>query len=454
VKSPSEGRRDVRVILAGLLMAGLCLASFPQTAAARRRRPSPSSVQSFDSVKPRLLNADTNPALRFPIAYIYRAFGPGISFGWLDITRKEVRYVAEQPASQTGKGFETTRAEIRESKIDKSGFLHLETSKGKYTIFYMPDHTWGDIRTGFFSNGYMEVVPYSKINRTGSGVIQQTLRDFDKMVAAVEPPPPPLPEVSLVVAPLTVEKGHPVTLSWTSTHATSAELEPGVGKVAPTGTTSVTAQETTDFVVTASGPGGTGTATAHVTVTAPPPAAPPTLILVDPAVETSGQTLEVHKEMLSIRGVATDEAGLPMVTINGVEATMKPRGAHSAEFWSDPAKLQAGENEFKIVATGPHGAQARVNFIARYSPPAPPPAPPAAPTAAQAPPNPKALSMQDILDLLKNFVPSERVANLVTQFGLKFTPTTEDVDAIRKAGGAPALIEALQQAETPAKPTP
>jgi hypothetical protein len=429
---------------------GLCGGNLCETAAAKKKRPEPASEQSFESVKPQLLNADTIPTLRFPIAYIYRSFGPGLSFGWLDITRENVRYVADLPPQQAGKGFETTRAQIRETKIDKSGFLRLETSKGKFTIFYMPNHAWGDIRTGFFSNGYMGVIPYVKINRTGSGVIQQTLQDFDKMVAAVRPPPPPLPEVSLVVAPLTVKKGQPVTLSWTSTHATSAELEPGVGKVAPTGTTSVIAGETTDYVVTASGPGGTRTATAHVTVTAPPPAAPPTLILVDPAIETAGQTLEVHNATFSIRGVATDVAGLPTVTINGVEATMKPRGTHSAEFWSDPAKLPAGETPYKIVATGPDGAQASFSFIARFTPPPPPPAPP----AAKAPPNPKALSLQDILDLLRNFVPSDRVADLVKQFGLKFTPTEDDLNMIREAGGAAALIDALQQAETPAKPTP
>lgn len=435
-------------------MAVVCLTIFSATAAAKRRRTSPPVEQSFDSVKPQLLHADSHPTLRFPVSYIYRAFGPGISYGWLDITQEKVHYLAVGPAKRAGHEFDFTLAEIRGTKLSKTGLLSINTREGNFTVFYLPEHGWGDIRTGFFANGYGEVFPYSKMNRYGTTVIRQTLQGFDKMVARVKPPPPPRPVVNLVAAPLTVRKGQPVTLSWTSANATSADLEPGVGKVAPTGTTSVIAEETTDYTVTATGAGGTRTAAAHVTVTAPLPAAPPTLILVDPAVETSGETLELHKDTLSIRGVATDEAGLPTVTINGAEATMKPRGNHSAEFWSDPAKLQAGENKFTVVATGPHGAQARVNFIARYVPPAPPPAPVAAPPPVQTTANPKALTLQDILDLLKNFVPSERVSNLVNQFGLKFTPTEDDLKTIRQAGGTEELIETLSKAKNPSQPKP
>ncbi len=443
-------RKSLRAALAGLLIGGLGMGIFCQPAAAVRRR-TPVVPQSFDSVKPQLLNAGSNPTLRFPIAYIYRSFGPGLSYGWLDITREKVRYTPQLPPARVGKGFEFTSAEMRKAKFEKSGFLQFETSQGKFTIFYMPEHAWQDIRTGFFSNGYGGVFPYVKMNRYGTSVIQEAVEGFDKMVARVTPPPPPPPVVNLVAAPQSVEKGQPVTLSWTSTHSTGADLEPGIGKVAPTGTTSVMPEQTTDYTVTATGPGGSVSASAHVTVKAPPPAAPPTLILVDPAVETSGQKLEVHNEMFSIRGVATDQEGLPTVTINGVATAMKPRGAHSAEFWSDPAKLQAGDNQFQIVATGPHGVQAHLNFVAHYAPPAPPPAP--KPVAKPAP-NPQALSLPDIVDLLKNFVPSERVADLIKQFGLKFVPTEDDLDAIRKAGGSSVLIDAVRQAGAAEQPKP
>lgn len=99
-----------------------------------------------------------------------------------------------------------------------------------------------------------------------------------KHVAAPPTPPPPAPTpaptVSLNAEPNTVEKGQSVTLSWTSQNATDLELQPGVGKVQPQGSTTVTPQESTTYTLTATGPGGTRTATARVTVTAPPPPPP------------------------------------------------------------------------------------------------------------------------------------------------------------------------------------
>ena len=53
------------------------------------------------------------------------------------------------------------------------------------------------------------------------------------------------------------------------------DLEPGVGKVQASGSSSVTPQDSTTYTITATGPGGTTSATARVTVTIPPPPPPP-----------------------------------------------------------------------------------------------------------------------------------------------------------------------------------
>jgi len=73
-----------------------------------------------------------------------------------------------------------------------------------------------------------------------------------------------------------VQIGESVTLSWSSTNATELNLAPGVGRVAPEGSTAVSPTESTTYVITATGPGGSADANARVTVTpkpAPPPAA-------------------------------------------------------------------------------------------------------------------------------------------------------------------------------------
>lgn len=107
-----------------------------------------------------------------------------------------------------------------------------------------------------------------------------------KKVAAPPPAPAPAPApakptVTLNAAPGTINAGETVTLTWSSTNATDLDLQPGVGKVAPEGSTPVTPGESTTYTITASGPGGTETANARVTVTppAPPPAPAPQLSL-------------------------------------------------------------------------------------------------------------------------------------------------------------------------------
>ncbi|HXQ25580.1 MAG TPA: peptidoglycan-associated lipoprotein Pal [Candidatus Acidoferrales bacterium] len=96
-----------------------------------------------------------------------------------------------------------------------------------------------------------------------------------KKVAATPPAPPPVPAaqptVTLNASPTTVTSGQTVTLSWSSTNATDLDIEPGIGKVAPQGSTPANPVQSTTYTITATGPGGSATATAHVDVNAPPP---------------------------------------------------------------------------------------------------------------------------------------------------------------------------------------
>ncbi len=93
--------------------------------------------------------------------------------------------------------------------------------------------------------------------------------------AAPPPAPPPAasPTVTLQAAPTSIQKGESATLTWSSTNATQLTLEPGLGTVAPEGSTKVSPPESTTYTVTATGPGGTADATASVTVVQPPPPA-------------------------------------------------------------------------------------------------------------------------------------------------------------------------------------
>jgi peptidoglycan-associated lipoprotein len=71
-----------------------------------------------------------------------------------------------------------------------------------------------------------------------------------------------------------VQKGESVTLTWSSTNATTLSLSPGVGNVAAEGSTRVTPSDSTTYTITATGPGGNADANVRISVTVPPPPPP------------------------------------------------------------------------------------------------------------------------------------------------------------------------------------
>ena len=82
------------------------------------------------------------------------------------------------------------------------------------------------------------------------------------------------PTVTLDTDRSSIEAGQSVYLRWNSSNASDVDIEPGVGKVALAGATSVSPRESTTYTLTAIGPGGIKTATTYVGVTAPPPPPP------------------------------------------------------------------------------------------------------------------------------------------------------------------------------------
>ena len=98
-----------------------------------------------------------------------------------------------------------------------------------------------------------------------------------QVTAPPSAPPPPAaaqPTVSLQASPTAVEKGDAATLSWTSTDATQLTIAPDVGTVPAEGQKSVSPAASTTYTITASGPGGSATASARITVATAAPAAP------------------------------------------------------------------------------------------------------------------------------------------------------------------------------------
>jgi hypothetical protein len=95
-----------------------------------------------------------------------------------------------------------------------------------------------------------------------------------KPIAAAQLAPPASPSVALSASPASAPAGQQVTLTWSSTNATSITLEPSMGHVAAQGSTTVRPSQSTTYTVIATGPGGSAHASAQVVITqAPAPAA-------------------------------------------------------------------------------------------------------------------------------------------------------------------------------------
>jgi peptidoglycan-associated lipoprotein len=80
--------------------------------------------------------------------------------------------------------------------------------------------------------------------------------------------PPPAPTASLSANPDAIEAGQSTTLTWRTENATDVALD-ALGAVDASGSRDVTPGQSTTYRLTAKGPGGTQTATARVTVSAP-----------------------------------------------------------------------------------------------------------------------------------------------------------------------------------------
>jgi len=184
-----------------------------------------------------------------------------------------------------------------------------------------------------------------------------------------------------------------------------------------------------------------GPAAAIHAVAPPATGAAPTIVLVDPSVVDSGEAVDVTISTLTIRGVVTDPSGIPAVTINGNPTGLRPKGPQAAAFTSDPIQLHPGENAFEIVATDAAHVQAKITFIARYTP--------SNVLSMQTVPasHSQGLAKAEILSLLKGGVPSGRVTDIVGERGISFVPTNDDFKEIRAAGGGDDLVIALTKAK-------
>ncbi len=173
----------------------------------------------------------------------------------------------------------------------------------------------------------------------------------------VSGPPPAGPTGSLSASPATLASGGgSVTLTWTSTNATSATIAPGVGTVALSGSTSVNVTSSTTFTLHLSGPGGTASYGASVTVNAAIPA-PTVNLTASPDTLPSGGG-SVTLEWSSQNATAVNIAGI---------GSLPSAGSLVIDVSTSSSWI--------LVVTGPGGSVSDTVsvYVPGTSPPPPPP---------------------------------------------------------------------------------
>ena len=76
------------------------------------------------------------------------------------------------------------------------------------------------------------------------------------------------PTVSLSASPASIQQGQCATLTWSSSNASNATIDQGVGSVDPSGSRQVCPRSTTQYTIAAAGEGGSRSASTTVTVAA------------------------------------------------------------------------------------------------------------------------------------------------------------------------------------------
>lgn len=134
------------------------------------------------------------------------------------------------------------------------------------------------------------------------------------------------PKVSITANPKSIAPGASSTLTWQSVNAASCFIDQGIGKVAANGKVVVKPLKTTTYRITATGPGGSQTASATISVSVP--SNPPTVsISASPAEIVIGESAQLSWNSSGGQSAFIDN-GVGLVALKGT-ATVTPANTTS-----------------------------------------------------------------------------------------------------------------------------
>jgi YVTN family beta-propeller protein len=185
--------------------------------------------------------------------------------------------------------------------------------------------------SGSFTDAPWETTTYT-VTATGPGGTATA----SVTVTVYEPP-----DVTISADPSTIYAGRSSTLIWDSSNADHVSIDNGIGDVGPSGTLTVSPVQTTTYTITATGPGGTITDSATVTVSS----------IINLTIESPVDGAPIDRPDIMVRGTVTNaysyETG---ITVNGMPAVV-----YGNQFFVNRVPLTDGENTITVHALDTQG---------------------------------------------------------------------------------------------------
>lgn len=195
----------------------------------------------------------------------------------------------------------------------------------------------------------------------------------------VELEPPAAPKASLSASPASIPRGASTRLSWRTEGAQEVEISPGVGSVDTRGSAEISPTQTTTYMVSARGLGGSAEATATVTVVQPEvsrPAPAPTPTRGPSVQEVFAQSVQDAYFAFNRAEITPEAAGILQRAAEFLKAYPQARvliEGHCDEIGGDQYNIELGARRAEavrnyLVSLGVNAAQLETTSLGKQSP--------------------------------------------------------------------------------------
>ena len=340
------------------------------------------------------------PALRFSVLHAHR----GDCAGYLYITSTRIAYDPVFSANYRQDGFNSPRAQLRETGIARQGYIKIYLPQRKFNFYALYDR--GSKRYPAMGKA---IRPLTTLIKLAFSNFDGAVRQFESETAGLQAPSAPAAQVAAappaavgpkvsIMEPAIADPTQPVEVARSTVSLRGAALDPkGV------------------LSVTVNGRQAEMRSAGDIR-----------------AIEFSLKDLEVREGLNRVAVVATNV----------------DRGTTQLEvlLWGHPPSTPAPSvtPPAEPAPVAPSPAPVATTTPAPTPPPAAGPETPAEPAASS---DAVPLHKDEILQMAQNGFPNDQIVDLVEESGIDFEPTEDYYKTLRKAGADDAVIGALRKAK-------